>query len=210
VLCVSENASRNCDLAVHDSASSCHAVRINGYRALGKQDMKDPIPSAVESIPIRYFLVEHASLRNQVTTLHLLDAAEVPLLRCLMTMLLMPAETGGMVPGRPPFAAAVTRLHRLPVFRKVSDDTPPRNYWVARTGPPKAYTELKAIVFNGGKAQTLFRRHVERSHPAVAGALRKIVLPSTSPTPGKNVLPFEAKVVCWKSLATVCDELRSS
>ena len=26
-----------------------------------------------------------------------------------------------------------------------------------------AYTELKAIVFNGGKAQTLFRRHVERS-----------------------------------------------
>jgi hypothetical protein len=98
--------------------------------------MKDPIPSAVESIPIRYFLVEHASLRNQVTTLHLLDAAEVPLLRCLMTMLLMPAETGGMVPGRPPFAAAVTRLHRLPVFRKVSDDTPPRNYWVELESAP--------------------------------------------------------------------------
>ena len=66
-----------------------------------------------------------------------------------------------------------------------------------------AYTSLKAIVFNGSKAQTLFRRHVERSHATAAGALRKIVLPSTSPTPGKHVLPFKAKVVCWKSLTTL-------
>ena len=66
-----------------------------------------------------------------------------------------------------------------------------------------AHTDLKAIVFNGGKAQTLFRRHVERSQATVASVcLQKIVLPSTSPTPGKNVLPFEAKVVCWKSLTT--------
>jgi hypoxanthine-DNA glycosylase len=67
------------------------------------------------------------------------------------------------------------------------------------------YTGLKAIVFNGGSAQRLFRRHVETSQqPAVAAAsLRKIVLPSTSSMQGRNVLPFEQKVVRWKLLATL-------
>jgi hypoxanthine-DNA glycosylase len=68
----------------------------------------------------------------------------------------------------------------------------------------RIHTSLKAIVFNGGKAQTLFLRYVERSQPTVASAsLRKIVLPSTSPTPGKNVLSFEEKVVRWASLTTL-------
>lgn len=68
----------------------------------------------------------------------------------------------------------------------------------------KTYTSLKAIVFNGGKAQTLFRRHVERSLATVATtSLRRVVLPSTSPTPGRNVLPFEEKVVRWTSLVTL-------
>lgn len=66
------------------------------------------------------------------------------------------------------------------------------------------YTRLKAIVFNGGRAQTLFRRHAERSLATVTRtSLRKVVLPSTSPTPGRYVLPFEEKVVRWKSLLTL-------
>ena len=66
------------------------------------------------------------------------------------------------------------------------------------------YANLKAIFFNGGKAPTLFLRHIERSQPTLAKAcLRKIVLPSTSPTPGKNVLSFEEKVVRWGSLTTL-------
>ena len=66
------------------------------------------------------------------------------------------------------------------------------------------YTGLKAIVFNGGKAQTFFRRHVEKAQGSVASSsLRKVVLPSTSPTPGRNVLSFEAKVIRWSSLPTL-------
>src|SRR5271169_6606735 len=98
--------------------------------------MNDPTPLVVDSVPVRYLLVERSSLRNRVTTLHLLDAAEVPLLRCLMTMLLMPAESGGVISGRPPFAAAITRLHRLPVFRKVSDDLPPPDHFVELESAP--------------------------------------------------------------------------
>jgi hypothetical protein len=98
--------------------------------------MSDPTPAAVESIPIRYFLVERSGLRNRVTTLHLLNGAEVPLLRCVMTILLMPAETGGLLVGRPPFAAAVNRLHRLPTFRKIGDDLPPLDYWVKLESAP--------------------------------------------------------------------------
>lgn len=67
-----------------------------------------------------------------------------------------------------------------------------------------AYTGLKAIVFNGGKAQTLFRRHVERAQATVARtSLCKVVLPSTSATRGRNVLPFAEKVVRWSLLATL-------
>ncbi len=66
------------------------------------------------------------------------------------------------------------------------------------------YTNLKTIAFNGGKAHTLFRRYVEKAHAAVAtSSLRIVVLPSSSPTPGRNVLSFEEKVVRWRSLATL-------
>lgn len=64
------------------------------------------------------------------------------------------------------------------------------------------YANLKVIVFNGGRAQALFRRNVEGSQSSVAGSsMRKVLMPSTSPTPGRNVLKFEEKVEHWRSLA---------
>lgn len=65
-------------------------------------------------------------------------------------------------------------------------------------------TGLKAIVFNGGEAKKLFRRHVEKSQPTVASSsLLKVDLPSTSPAPGKHVLPLEEKVARWKLLTNL-------
>ena len=57
---------------------------------------------------------------------------------------------------------------------------------------------LNAIVFNGLKALTFYRRHIE-PQPTV-GALRTVVLPSTSPTQGRHVLQFEEKVDRWRML----------
>jgi len=64
------------------------------------------------------------------------------------------------------------------------------------------YVGLRTIVFNGSKAQSLFRRHVVKSQSGVA-SLTKVFLPSTSPTPGQHVPPYEEKVVCWKILDTL-------
>ncbi len=67
-----------------------------------------------------------------------------------------------------------------------------------------AYSALRAIVFNGTKAEELFCRHVaERLDPEILKARRLIPLPSTSPTPGKYVLSLEEKVEKWKIIATV-------
>ena len=64
------------------------------------------------------------------------------------------------------------------------------------------YTSLKVIILNGGKAQGLFRRKVEGARNSEAGSsMRKVLMPSTSPTPGRNVLRFEEKVEHWRSLA---------
>ncbi|MCH8836830.1 MAG: DNA-deoxyinosine glycosylase [Candidatus Marinimicrobia bacterium] len=68
----------------------------------------------------------------------------------------------------------------------------------------KIYTNLKAIVFNGRGAQKLFRRHAEKSLATVSRpSLPTFYFPSTSPTPGRYVLPLEKKVVRWKSLLTL-------
>ncbi|MEQ1890944.1 MAG: DNA-deoxyinosine glycosylase [Planctomycetota bacterium] len=59
------------------------------------------------------------------------------------------------------------------------------------------FPRLHTIAFNGGKAQTLFQRHVARKTALPARRLQ--VLPSTSPTPGRNVLPFEQKLALWRA-----------
>ena len=68
----------------------------------------------------------------------------------------------------------------------------------------RAHTGLKVIVFNGSKGQSLFRRYVERAQaPADNTILRQLVLPSTSPAPGRNLLPFTGKVDRWRLLASL-------
>ena len=63
---------------------------------------------------------------------------------------------------------------------------------------------LRTIIFNGGEAEKMFRRHVEGQIEApVMESLRFVPLPSSSATPGKNVLPFTQKVERWRIIPTL-------
>ncbi|TLY91336.1 MAG: DNA-deoxyinosine glycosylase [Gammaproteobacteria bacterium] len=63
------------------------------------------------------------------------------------------------------------------------------------------YPNLLTVVFNGGRAEKLFRRLVRNKlAPQMLEARQFIGLPSTSPTPGKNVLPFRVKAERWKAI----------
>ena len=57
---------------------------------------------------------------------------------------------------------------------------------------------LRTIGFNGGKAQALFRRHIASRPGVPVSELTMAVLPSTSPTPGRNVLSIEEKIAHWR------------
>ena len=59
------------------------------------------------------------------------------------------------------------------------------------------YPNLRKIVFNGRKAEILFRRYVIRQNPYLPEELEMSGLPSTSPTPGRNVLSLEQKIKRW-------------
>jgi len=65
----------------------------------------------------------------------------------------------------------------------------------------KIYPGLTTIVFNGGDAQKLFRRNVQQLQRIAINNYLK--LPSTSPTPGRHVLPYEAKVAQWKAIVNL-------
>ena len=57
------------------------------------------------------------------------------------------------------------------------------------------YPQIEAVFFNGGKAFSVFKRHIgldvlEQRHYAQ--------LPSTSPIPGKNIKSFEQKIEAWR------------
>jgi hypoxanthine-DNA glycosylase len=63
------------------------------------------------------------------------------------------------------------------------------------------YPNLLTVVFNSGKAEILFKRIVHNTLPRESvGALQFIRMPSTSATPGRNVLPFPDKAEQWKAL----------
>ena len=60
------------------------------------------------------------------------------------------------------------------------------------------YSGLRAIAFNGTKAQQLFCGCL-KSQPCIPHKeLRMALLPSTSPTPGCYVLPYKEKVNRWR------------
>ncbi len=57
---------------------------------------------------------------------------------------------------------------------------------------------LRTVGFNGGKAQALFKRHIATQSGVPISELKMVVLPSTSATPGQNVLPVEEKIAHWR------------
>jgi hypoxanthine-DNA glycosylase len=62
------------------------------------------------------------------------------------------------------------------------------------------YTSLKTVVFNGSKAEKLFRSLVcGKERGETANSLRFVRVASSSSTPGRYVPPFEDKVTEWKA-----------
>lgn len=60
------------------------------------------------------------------------------------------------------------------------------------------FPALPRIVFNGTKAELLWRRYVRPMIDVRHESLITKVLPSSSTTPGRHVLPFEEKLVRWR------------
>jgi hypoxanthine-DNA glycosylase len=58
----------------------------------------------------------------------------------------------------------------------------------------KQYSKIKLIAFNGGKSFDVFKKHI--GFDSFSGIDFK-KLPSTSPTPGKNVKTLEGKLIDW-------------
>ncbi len=67
-----------------------------------------------------------------------------------------------------------------------------------------AYPELVAIAFNGSKAEKLFERLVLKQQriPRLKN-LKLLYLPSTSATPGRNVLSLEQKIERWRMISRI-------
>lgn len=61
----------------------------------------------------------------------------------------------------------------------------------------KTYPQIEAVLFNGGKAFTVFKKHIGLH--ILAGRYYE-QLPSTSPIPGKNIKTFEQKIEAWRVL----------
>lgn len=62
------------------------------------------------------------------------------------------------------------------------------------------YPSLRCVAFNGGRAEALWRKHVGPRQDVPHRTLTTVRLPSSSPTPGKNVLPLEEKKKRWRDL----------
>lgn len=62
------------------------------------------------------------------------------------------------------------------------------------------YPDLRCVAFNGGKAGTLWRRYVAPRPDVPTTSLVTRVLPSSSGSPGRHVLPFEEKADRWRQL----------
>lgn len=67
------------------------------------------------------------------------------------------------------------------------------------------HPNLSVAVFNGTKAETLYHRHIESKRTSQSLFKHMILLPSTSPMRGKNVLSLEAKIERWHVLVGMAD-----
>ena len=64
-----------------------------------------------------------------------------------------------------------------------------------------AYPSLRTVGLNGTKAADFYRRLVAKK-PGVPPALRRVLLPSTSPAAGRYVATLDEKVAQWKAFLT--------
>lgn len=60
------------------------------------------------------------------------------------------------------------------------------------------FPTLRRVAFNGTKAEALWRRYIRPKTDVPHESLITNVLPSSSGTPGRHVLPFEEKVSHWR------------
>lgn len=74
----------------------------------------------------------------------------------------------------------------------------------------QAYPSLRHIVFNGSKAQKLFRQLVQRNLGEAAQDVNYITLPSTSSTPGKHVKTTDDKIEEWAVLKNLAQRIYAS
>jgi len=63
----------------------------------------------------------------------------------------------------------------------------------------EAYPQIECVLFNGGKAKQVFKKHL--GFDVLAGR-DYAQMPSTSPIPGKNIKSFEDKVAAWSIIRT--------
>ena len=61
----------------------------------------------------------------------------------------------------------------------------------------RSHASIDLICFNGAKADQLFRRHVLPTLESPAGAIRRVVLPSTSPA--YAAMSFDRKLAKWRA-----------
>lgn len=59
------------------------------------------------------------------------------------------------------------------------------------------YPNIEYIFFNGTSAQKLFKKYFSQKFNTIH---KYILLPSTSSTPGRNVKPYDLKLLEWKSM----------
>lgn len=68
----------------------------------------------------------------------------------------------------------------------------------------KNYPNIKSIACNGQTASKLLLRYFKTGFPNVI--IINPALPSSSPTPGRNVLNFEGKLKRWKIIQKWCEK----
>jgi double-stranded uracil-DNA glycosylase len=61
------------------------------------------------------------------------------------------------------------------------------------------HPEMRKVAFNGTKAASKYRKFFAGQHRVPHDVLQTAVLPSTSPTPGRNVATYEEKVALWRA-----------
>lgn len=63
------------------------------------------------------------------------------------------------------------------------------------------HPKLRRAAFNGAKAEAAFKKKSNRKRSSnTSSAIRSILLPSTSPTPGRHVESLDEKVPEWKTI----------